>query len=164
MSLIDEFLPSYQFSERHQAAVRCGPGELLDIIQNFQPPRDEVSETAMFVRQLPAKTDALGGSLASAATFAIHLGKLHSTGSRRRQRNCRWAYREILASGLRVVRRQRPFRVSRLQSSENRKTGDRICCRATRRGHRSHHGDACLLSGPLLADNVLSLLAGHSAG
>jgi hypothetical protein len=55
MSLIDEFLPSYQFSERHQAAVRCGPGELLDIIQNFQPPRDGFSETAMFVRQLPAK-------------------------------------------------------------------------------------------------------------
>jgi hypothetical protein len=31
----------------------------------------------------------LSGSLASDATFAIHLGKLHSTGSRRRQRNCR---------------------------------------------------------------------------
>jgi hypothetical protein len=55
MSLIDEFLLSYQFSEHHQTAVRCGPGELLDIIQNFQPPKDGFSETAMFVRQLPAK-------------------------------------------------------------------------------------------------------------
>jgi hypothetical protein len=55
MSLIDKFLPNYQFSERHQAAMRCGPGELLDIIQNFQPPKGGFSETAMFLRQLPAK-------------------------------------------------------------------------------------------------------------
>lgn len=55
MSLMDEFLPSYQFSERHQATVRCGPGELLDIIKNFQPPKDGFSEIAMFVRLLPAK-------------------------------------------------------------------------------------------------------------
>lgn len=55
MSLMDRFLPDYQFSERHQVTLRCGPGELLDIIQNFQPPRDGFSETAMFVRQLPAK-------------------------------------------------------------------------------------------------------------
>jgi hypothetical protein len=55
MSLMDKFLPSYQFSERHQTAVRCGPGELLDIIQSLQPPKDGFSEVAMFVRQLPAK-------------------------------------------------------------------------------------------------------------
>jgi hypothetical protein len=55
MSLIDEFLPHHQFSVRHQATVRCRPGELLDVIQNFQPPRDRVAETAMFVRQLPAR-------------------------------------------------------------------------------------------------------------
>jgi hypothetical protein len=55
MSLIDKFLPNYQFSESHQAAIRCGPGELLDIIQNFQPPKGGFSETAMFLRQLPAK-------------------------------------------------------------------------------------------------------------
>jgi hypothetical protein len=55
MSLMDRFLPNYQFSERHQATLRCAPGELLDIIQNFQPPKDGFSETAMFLRQLPAK-------------------------------------------------------------------------------------------------------------
>jgi hypothetical protein len=55
MSLMEKYLPSYQFSERHQAAMRCGPGELLDIIQNFQPPKDGLSETAMFLRQLPAR-------------------------------------------------------------------------------------------------------------
>jgi hypothetical protein len=54
MSLMDKFLPSYQFSERHRATVRCGPGELLDVIQNFQP-KDGFSEIAMFVRQLPAR-------------------------------------------------------------------------------------------------------------
>jgi len=40
MSLMDQFLPSYQLSKRHQITVRCGPGELLDIIQDFQPPKD----------------------------------------------------------------------------------------------------------------------------
>jgi hypothetical protein len=55
MSLMDRFLPSYQFSERHQVTVRCRPGELLDIIQNFQPPKDRFGETAMLVRQLPAR-------------------------------------------------------------------------------------------------------------
>jgi hypothetical protein len=55
MSLMDRFLPNYQFSERHQATLRCRPGELLDIIQNFQPPKDGFSETAMFLRQIPAR-------------------------------------------------------------------------------------------------------------
>jgi hypothetical protein len=55
MSLLEQFLPNHQFSERHQATVRCRPGELLDIIQNFQPPRDRTGEVAMFLRQVPAK-------------------------------------------------------------------------------------------------------------
>ncbi len=55
MSLMDKFLPSYQFSERHQVMVRAAPGELLDIIQNFQPPNDRFGETAMLLRQLPAR-------------------------------------------------------------------------------------------------------------
>jgi hypothetical protein len=55
MSLMDKFLPNYQFSERHQVRLRCAPGELLDIIQGFQPPKDGFSDTAMFLRQLPAK-------------------------------------------------------------------------------------------------------------
>jgi len=55
MSLMQKFLPRHQFSERHQAAVRCRPGELLDIVQNFQPPKDRLSEIAMSARQLPAR-------------------------------------------------------------------------------------------------------------
>jgi hypothetical protein len=55
MSLLEQFLPNHQFSERHQATVRCGPGELLDIIQNFQPPRDRAGDVAMLLRQVPAK-------------------------------------------------------------------------------------------------------------
>jgi hypothetical protein len=55
MSLLEQFLPNHQFSERHQATVRCRPGELLDIIQNFQPPRDRAGDVAMFLRQVPAK-------------------------------------------------------------------------------------------------------------
>jgi hypothetical protein len=55
MSLLDQFLPSYQFSERHQTMVRCPPGELLDIIQNFRPSRDRVAETFMSIRQVPAR-------------------------------------------------------------------------------------------------------------
>ena len=55
MSLIDKFLPQHQFSARHQATVHCRPGELLDIIQNFRPTRDRVGDTAMIVRQWPAR-------------------------------------------------------------------------------------------------------------
>jgi hypothetical protein len=55
MSLMDTFLPYHQFSERHQTAVRCKPGKLLDIIQNFQPPRDRLGDVAMSIRQLPAR-------------------------------------------------------------------------------------------------------------
>jgi len=55
MSLMDKFLPHYQFRERHQTTVRCRPGELLDIIQRFQPPSDRLGDMAMFLRQLPAR-------------------------------------------------------------------------------------------------------------
>jgi hypothetical protein len=55
MSLMDEYLPQHQFSERHHVTVRCNPGHLLDVIQNFRPPRDRVGEIAMLIRQLPAR-------------------------------------------------------------------------------------------------------------
>jgi hypothetical protein len=55
MSLMDEFLPRYQFVERHQATVRCGPGQLLDIIQAFKPPPDRLTTIALSARQLPAR-------------------------------------------------------------------------------------------------------------
>jgi hypothetical protein len=55
MSLIDKFLPDHQFSARHHATVQCRPGELLDIIQNYRPPKDRLGEMAMSARQLPAR-------------------------------------------------------------------------------------------------------------
>lgn len=55
MSLMEIYLPSYQFSEHHQTEMRCAPGELLDIIQNFQLPDDGISVATMFLRQLPAR-------------------------------------------------------------------------------------------------------------
>jgi hypothetical protein len=55
MSLIDHFLPSYQFSERHETRVRCPPGELLDLIQTWEPPRDRFLNVAMALRQMPAR-------------------------------------------------------------------------------------------------------------
>src|SRR5438132_13532870 len=55
MSLMGKFLPHYQFSERHQATVRCKPGQLLDIIQSFEPPPDRFADIAMHARQLPAR-------------------------------------------------------------------------------------------------------------
>ncbi len=55
MSLIDRLLPDYQFSERHETLVRCSPGELLDLIQDWEPPRDRFFEVAMGLRQMPAR-------------------------------------------------------------------------------------------------------------
>ena len=54
MSLIDRFLPDYQFSERHETRVRCPPGELLDLIQSWEP-RDRFANVAMTLRQAPAR-------------------------------------------------------------------------------------------------------------
>ena len=54
MSLMEKFLPHYQFMERHQTTVRCRPGELLDIIQSFEPPADRLTNIALSARQLPA--------------------------------------------------------------------------------------------------------------
>lgn len=55
MSLLDHFLPDYQFSEQHETRVRCAPGELLDLIQGWEPPRDRFLEVAMGLRQSPAR-------------------------------------------------------------------------------------------------------------
>ena len=55
MSLMEKFLPHYQFMERHQTTVRCRPGELLDIIQSFEPPADRLTNIALSARQLPAR-------------------------------------------------------------------------------------------------------------
>ena len=35
--------------------VQCRPGELLDIVQGFELPRDRVTRTAMYLRHLPAR-------------------------------------------------------------------------------------------------------------
>src|SRR5437773_12132497 len=55
MSLMEKFLPQYQFMERHQTTVRCRPGELLDIIQRFEPPAYRLTNIALSPRQLPAR-------------------------------------------------------------------------------------------------------------
>src|SRR6266849_6189788 len=55
MSLMQKFLPHYQFMECHQTTVRCRPGELLDIIQTFEPPPDRLTNIAVSARQLPAR-------------------------------------------------------------------------------------------------------------
>lgn len=55
MSLMEKFLPHYQFIERHQTTVHCRPGELLDIVQSFAPPPDRLTNIALSARQLPAR-------------------------------------------------------------------------------------------------------------
>ncbi len=164
MSLMEKFLPNYQFSERHQTTVRCGPGELLDIIQNLQPPKDRFSDLAMSVRQLPARlmhrVAPLRVPRPSPFTPANFI-PLARDGDR-----------EILAGligkfwrpdfGLTV--RSWPFGVSRLQSTKNRQAGDRIYGRASWRRNPSNDGDKGLLSGPLLFAHVRPVLVRHSSG
>jgi len=127
MSLMESFLPHHQFAERHQTGIRCPPGELLDIIQNYRPPSDRLGETAMFARQLPTRlmhwlapsrvpppapfTPANFTPLVATAT-----GKLSRAG------------RSVLATRLRPGRRWRPRRIPRLQSSEDRQAGDLVYC------------------------------------
>jgi hypothetical protein len=52
---MEKFLPQYQFIEKHQTVVRCRPGELLDIVQSFEPPPDRLTNILLSARQLPAR-------------------------------------------------------------------------------------------------------------
>jgi hypothetical protein len=55
MSLLDRYLPVYQFAEHHSILVSGSPGEILDAVQAYDPSRDRLSHRISILRELPGR-------------------------------------------------------------------------------------------------------------
>lgn len=54
MSLIDRYLPEFQFHERHQRQVNASPPQVMAAVQRYQPEQDRVFRGLIALRELPA--------------------------------------------------------------------------------------------------------------
>ena len=54
-TLLDTFLPTYQFSERHAAWVNASPREVLDVIMDYDFTADGLTAALMALRRLPGR-------------------------------------------------------------------------------------------------------------
>jgi hypothetical protein len=55
MSLLDRYLPVYQFAERHSIVVDGAAGTVLDAAQAYDPAADRVSRGMTVLRELPGR-------------------------------------------------------------------------------------------------------------
>ena len=55
MPLIAEYLPQFQFSETHSAAVKAAPDAILDAVTAYRPESDPFFRTMIALRELPAR-------------------------------------------------------------------------------------------------------------
>jgi hypothetical protein len=54
-TLLDTYLPTYQFSERHAAWVDASPREVLDVIMDYDFTADGFTAALMALRRLPGR-------------------------------------------------------------------------------------------------------------
>jgi hypothetical protein len=54
-TLLDTYLPNYQFSERHSTWVNASPGQALDVITDYDFTADGVTAVFMALRRLPGR-------------------------------------------------------------------------------------------------------------
>ncbi len=54
-TLLDIYLPTYQFSERHAAWVNASPREVLDVIMDYDFTADRFTAALMALRRLPGR-------------------------------------------------------------------------------------------------------------
>lgn len=54
-TLIDTYLPRYQFSERHTTWVNAAPREVLDVIMDYDFTADRFTAALMALRRLPGR-------------------------------------------------------------------------------------------------------------
>lgn len=54
-TLLDELLPSYQFSERHETAVRASPEEVMRAVSELTPAEIPLFRTLFAIRRLPER-------------------------------------------------------------------------------------------------------------
>jgi hypothetical protein len=71
MSLLDKYLPVYQFAERHGILVNGSPGEILDAIQAYDPSTDRLSRRLSALRELPGRWLASIGFAGTSKPFGL---------------------------------------------------------------------------------------------
>lgn len=54
-TLLDTYLPNYQFSERHFTWVNAAPREVLDVIMDYDFTADGITAVLMTLRRLPGR-------------------------------------------------------------------------------------------------------------
>ena len=54
-TLLDTYLPNYQFSERHATSVNATPREVLDVIMDYDFAADGLAAALMALRRLPGR-------------------------------------------------------------------------------------------------------------
>jgi hypothetical protein len=71
MSLLDRYLPVYQFAERHSILVRSSPGAILDAVQAYDPSADRLSRRFTALRELPGRWLAKLGFAGASKPFGL---------------------------------------------------------------------------------------------
>jgi hypothetical protein len=71
LSLLDRYLPCYQFAERHSIWVNGSAGEILDAVQNYDPSTDRLNHRISALRELPGRWLAKLGLAGTSRTFGI---------------------------------------------------------------------------------------------
>jgi hypothetical protein len=72
MSLLDQYLPVYQFAERHSVLLNGSPGTILDAVQAYDPSRDRPSRLFTALRELPGRWLAKLGFAGASKAFGLH--------------------------------------------------------------------------------------------
>ena len=70
MSLIDQPLPAYQFSERHSCRVAADPAMVLDAVAAYRPDNDRFFRFVIGLRELPMRLLAKADS--APERFGLH--------------------------------------------------------------------------------------------
>ena len=70
MSLIDQLLPAYQFSERHSCRVAADPAMVLDAVAAYRPDGDRFFQFMIGLRELPMRLLAKADS--APEPFGLH--------------------------------------------------------------------------------------------
>jgi hypothetical protein len=70
MSLIDQLLPAYQFSERHACRVAADPAMVLDAVAPYRPDDDRFFRFVIGLRDLPMRLLAKADSIPE--PFGLH--------------------------------------------------------------------------------------------
>lgn len=72
-TLLDTFLPTYQFSERHTASVNASPREVLDVIMDYDFSADRFTAALMMLRRLPGQVlSKMLPHIAAPRAFTMH--------------------------------------------------------------------------------------------